>query len=437
MLRIIFKNIWNRRRRNVWLFIELILVTALSWYIFDPALVSFADSALPLGYDADRLVSVTVSSYPEDSHDYRADAASAEAQQSAFQSMEDALRVLPQIESITVNDVDTGLGYSSISIDQLKALTPGDSLAKMTYTTLFYPGTRFFETMGIKTLPGSPSPQELSQMEFTVRNGCIITRDLAEMYWPGENACGKYFRRVDENGDTVNMRKVYGVVENVRYSSCTRTNSLYFTIWSPLEFPIASFQFVLRVKPGVDTHDFATSIINDTRHFNAGNYYIKSVTPYDDIIVDTENTFGVRSERRRNVIVGLFFLINLIIGTVGSFFLQTERRIGEIGVHRCYGALPRHIVAMIVGEALIMASLAFVAGNLLYLQYALKKGLDSGLGNNHIFNLIDCWQSDFWPHFGVVSLFIFAVIILSSFVGTIIPALRASRVNPVDALRDE
>ena len=54
------KSLWSRRKRNVWLFLELILVAILCWAVLDPVIVSIYDKSLPLGYDKDRLCLVTL-----------------------------------------------------------------------------------------------------------------------------------------------------------------------------------------------------------------------------------------------------------------------------------------------------------------------------------------------------------------------------------------
>ena len=132
-----------------------------------------------------------------------------------------------------------------------------------------------------------------------------------------------------------------------------------------------------------------------------------------------------------------FFLINLILGTVGCFWLQTRRRVSETGVLRSFGALKSQIVKMLIGESVVLASTAFIIGDLLYLQYALKEGFDLGFVNNMALNVIDNWVSNFWEHFGIVSLIVYALIIICVIIGTLLPALKLSRINPVDALRDE
>ena len=55
MLKLILKNLWARRRRNVWLLAELILVSIVTWIILDPVIVTTYDRSIPLGYDTHRL----------------------------------------------------------------------------------------------------------------------------------------------------------------------------------------------------------------------------------------------------------------------------------------------------------------------------------------------------------------------------------------------
>ena len=55
MFKLIWKNLWARRRKNGWLLAELILVSIISWVVLDPVIVVTHDRNIPLGYDAERL----------------------------------------------------------------------------------------------------------------------------------------------------------------------------------------------------------------------------------------------------------------------------------------------------------------------------------------------------------------------------------------------
>ena len=57
MFKLIWKNLWARRRKNGWLLAELILVSIISWVVLDPVIVVTHDRNIPLGYDAERFAS--------------------------------------------------------------------------------------------------------------------------------------------------------------------------------------------------------------------------------------------------------------------------------------------------------------------------------------------------------------------------------------------
>ena len=72
MFKLILKNLWARRKRNSWLFAELVAVAIVSWVIFDPVVVGLYVRNLPTGYDVDRLCRVSIGRYYEGASQYNA-----------------------------------------------------------------------------------------------------------------------------------------------------------------------------------------------------------------------------------------------------------------------------------------------------------------------------------------------------------------------------
>ena len=60
-----------------------------------------------------------------------------------------------------------------------------------------------------------------------------------------------------------------------------------------------------------------------------------------------------------------------------------------------------------------------------------------GHSNNQMYNIIDTWVSHPVEHFFVISAIVYALILVCTLIGTYLPAREVSRVDPVDALRDE
>lgn len=440
MFKIILKNLWHRRVQNCWLFAELIIVTILSWEIIDPVAVSISDRYQPMGYDADRLVNLSFVTLPENTAEYREEEADSATTVANVAKIAHYLESLPEVESASFAGYDPILNASGNSWQEYKSGNEAvDTLIKYVLNVSYYPGCKFFETMGIESAPGSPSPEELSKIN-PGRNDIIITEDYARLFWPDENAVGKKFVSVSRDGNDTIYTTIIGVVKGLRYQSILRSRCLAFMSAARYGHTpdYSDFTYTVRLAPGISPDEFVANFdAQRRREIAIGNFRLNKIAAQQALIESTEFTYGVSSQRKLKSILCAFFLINLILGTVGCFWLQTRRRISETGVLRSFGALKSDIVKMLIGESVVLASAAFVIGDLLYLQYALKEGFDVGFTNNRSLNVIDNWVGNFWEHFAVVSLIVYALIIICVIIGTLMPALKLSRINPVDALRDE
>ncbi|MDE6135194.1 MAG: FtsX-like permease family protein [Muribaculaceae bacterium] len=432
MFRLIFKNLWNLRRRYMWLFIELIIITCISWYIVDAAAVSIADSNAPTGYDPDRLALLDVGILHDQAPRYRKDRADSLSQEQDFNTLAGKMRRLDGVERVSVisNMYINGWGYSRTNY---KTGNPADTLVKSVYQMSFYPGQEFFETYGIRSVPGSPTVEELSARSYGPYD-IVITKDYADRFWPDGDAVGKRFIRPMNEDDTLYFN-VVGVTEGVRYVSHVRSNDLVFR---PSEFRSEGGLLLVRLAPGTDMKQWIDNLAHkEASGLVTGNYFISQAQAYDDIISLAEYRNGVTADRSMMIVLLVFFLFNLTLGVIGSFFLQTRRRVTEMGVHRSFGAKRCNVVSLLMGEGAALATIAGVTGCLIYLQLATRFGFNEGGDDNGNVNLIDNWVTDPVSHFFIISGIVIALILVCTLIGTFFPALKVSRVEPVDALRDE
>lgn len=442
----VFKNLWNRRRQNVWLFIELILVTIVTWIMADHVVVSIADTSLPLGYDADRLVYVSMKAVPADAPGYDGAADSTDRKRACVAAIMDKVRRYPGVEHATHTFGYSLIGDQSMSLNDLRTGNPAvDTVAKVHSTLVYIPGQEFFETYGFKAVAGSPGIDEISDIYSDDGKALVISRQLGEVYWPGESAVGKRvilnYWKVKDGADTI-WGTVCGVVEGARWHSFDRTYTLqFFNVMGKDDVPddLDAINVVLRLREGVEMSEFLAGFRPwGNSELRIDNMYMLSASPYRTIIDNAERGYGIRSERTSMILLASFFLINLVLGTIGCFWLQTRKRVEEIGVRRAYGARRRSIVGMLLGESAVLATLSVLVGELIYLQLALKYNLlNTGFGNNQMFDIIDNWVSRFGEHFIIISAIVYAVILLCVLIGTLIPAIPASRVSVTEALRDE
>lgn len=431
MFRLILKTLWARRRRNGWLLAELILVAVLSWIIFDPVIVVTYDRHLPLGYDADRLCMVSVGMLQPQAPGYDAQATDSASLMQAYMSIVERARQHPDVEQATPILSFAYPGSQGSSTSGLTAA--GDSLRLDLMFIEFLPHTHFFETYGFRTGQGSMTPEQLSDYAYNEAN-VVLTEGALEGLFHTRVFNRQRCWEADEE-DTLYV-PVVGTVGTFKYANNWRPIPVAFT---PVLHPdilsnLDDMHVVIRLKEGVSTdrflHDFKLWMV---RQMRAGNLYARDLQSYDAINKACE--FDATSLYRRNLSIALFFLINLCLGVIGTFWLQTRTRREEVGIMLSYGATPRRIRLQLLGEGMVLTTVATLIGCFLYLQYGLSEGLNKG--NAWMQATTPCWVDHFGQHFAIVSLIIYFILLVVVLVGIYIPARRISTIPPTEALRDE
>lgn len=431
MWKLILKNLWSRRRRNGWLLAELILVAILSWYIFDPVMVVTYERHLPLGYDADRLCMVSVTMFPQEASGYEPQAADSASLVQAYLNLVDRVRRHPDVEQATpvlsfVYPGAMGIGTSSF-------IAEGDSVAHTALFIEFLPHTHFFETYGFQSGKGSMSAAQLSDLD----NGdyYIMTEDLLEGMFRTHIYRNQRCWKV--NGTDTCYTAVKGTVKSCKYLSDKRPVPIVFM---PLQNPdirssLDNMRIVVRLKEGVRMerflHDFRPWML---RQLRIGNLYARELQSYDEINAAREFSDSTVLYRR-SLSIALFFLVNLCLGVIGTFWMQTRTRREEVGVMLSYGATPHRIRLLLLGEGTALTTLATFIGCFIYLQYAFSEGLNTG--SSLMEAVTPSWVDNFGLHFFLVSLMVYVILLLVVWIGIYIPARRISSISPTEALRDE
>lgn len=431
MLKLILKNLWARRRRNGWLLAELILVSIVSWIILDPVVVVTHDRNIPLGYDADRLCFVSLSTLQPQAPGY-----DEQAEDSAvvINSYLNLVRLVGNYTGVESATPVLGFCYPNSqgnSNSQLRA--EGDTLDLSVMAMHFLPHTRFFETYGFRPGRGM-TPEQLSDYNYT-QNDIVLTENAVERLFHTKDVHGKrcWYRQ----GSDTTYLAVTGAVGTFKTYSEWRPVAVQFIplLSIDMEDTAEDAHILLRLKEGVSMqrflHEFKPWMVKELR---AGNLFARSVQSYDKLIEDGE-AGGATAIYRRNLAMAAFFLINLCLGVIGTFWLQTRTRREEVGVILSFGGTPGYIVRLLMGEGVVLTFIAVLTGCLLYLQYALKEGLEKGSGwidSTEIY-----WVTDFAQHFLIVSFIVFFIMLVVVLAGIYIPARKISRIPPTEALRDE
>lgn len=437
MLKIILKNLWMRRRQNAWLFAELVIVSILTWVIIDPAIVSFYALKRPAGYDADRIVNISVESYKPGTKKYDSQSDTPEQLEADYNSLLSKAASLPDVELSGM--ILQPLNAAGVSLYTARTGTAAIDTVVKSEMPLFLPaGSKFFSIYGIRAAEGSPSTDDI-EAEGIGENECVITETVDRTFWPDRRGVRdkKFLSYINQDGDSV-FCHVKAIVSDFRASSYLRSSAVIFLRHDLMGMTPKSFTIVLRLNDGVNAAAYAADNLRTIYSaLRAGNFYVSSVTDQQSDIDDIQITTGLRADRLFSISLAAFFLLCLILGVSGCVWLQTGKRLSEMGVLRSFGARRSGIIAMLVGESVALATVAFLLGDFIYYQYAVKEGLATGHELNDRYIIAGNWIDSFGEHFALVSAVIYVIIIICVIIGTYFPARHVSRIEPVDALRDE
>ena len=431
----ILNNILNA---NTWLFLELVIITVVAWAVFEPAIVNLYYRNLPLGYDSDQLLYAVTAVNGEPTVDEDGTLHDAfEMTEERRDQMLRQLMAVEGVESACLYDQPYGsMGYSHAAFNECCA--GGDTLllANVTLTTDAY----FFETYGLKPLPGSPSDEELSHIK-TMDRQVVLTRSGAIALFGTEDVVGRHFTICYDPAYEVT---VAGVVEDFRMSVPTTIRSMIITT---KELQTTSCQYVIRLKKGVNASRFIEEHGNDLiRSGRTGFNRISRLMTFDEYLQQLELDDGRTQEVNRSLALALFFLVNLMLAVIGTVWLHAKRRTEECGVRRAFGATRRRVFFNFLWRNVLLTTAAVIIGCIIYLNYA-HSGIQEYDGGEYyetlytiqgaMLSIDKTWVDYFWPHFLVVSSIVYLIILCTVLIGTAIPAVKIIGTRITNALRDE
>jgi hypothetical protein len=431
----ILNNLWSQRGQNVWLFAELVLVCFVAWTQIDPIVVNLFYKSLPAGFDIDRLVVAEVKSIKSfrgegevgDEVDMQED----ELFRAQMLLLKEHLMAQGDVESVTC--LDNIGGYPRMDGALWQFPVGNDTL---TVPHCYYDeGEDFFETFGIHPVAGSPSQHEMST-DFHGNQTLVITRSLAEKaYGSAEAALGKQIKSQYSYNEEYFTQTIGGVVEDVsaydnEYSS--------WMIFSPNGRATLSSteRIAIRLKPGVNMRRFIEEQNYHIGELATEYLTLSGFTSYQKV-ESRDKSFNKSHDYDFNLSVAtaIFFLINLCLGVIGTFWMQTKRRTEESGIMRAFGATRGRILGMFLAEGFILTTLSMIITCVLYLNY-----VKTGLGELCIAYSPQpdpTWVANKPLHFLIISGIVYLIILMVVSIGIAIPAWNICRTKVVDALREE
>lgn len=283
---------------------------------------------------------------------------------------------------------------------------PGEGISARTTTI----GSGYFTTLNIPLLAGR---------DFDMRDKAdspkvaIINEELARLLWGNENPVGKRFRIGDETSD---YSEVVGVAKNGKYQSLSENPRPFLFV--PMT-QRSGRAMTLVVSGTGNPHNLVNPIRQEVNT-------IDSRLPVFNIKTMEEHlTYAFMGVRMGASFALAFGLIALILAATGLYSLMSyavSQRTREIGVRMALGAQRADVLKLITGQGMKLVIIGVVIG--LIASFAVNRVLASlliGIGTSDI------------ATFFIISLLLLAV----AFIACYLPARRATKVDPMNALRYE
>lgn len=421
MLRFILKTIWNNRRNNILVLLELIVIAIVSWAVIDPIFVLKYNQSIPDGFDAEGLYELELETVP--------DTTSTTLVEDFYRLMK-KLRNHNEIESATY--IPSGV-YPCSTSDNRNNLSYKDSTQIRVSFMYFFPNNDTFKTWRFRSAKDG-TWETLENLQLNA-NSNILTSDIASVLSPDQDLTGKYIYTEDSTA-----LHIAGLMQPVKMKNSIQP---YFLRLVPIykQIPEASIPYFIhiffRTKPGISEDAFMNRFpdwAND--NLISGNLFAKNVIPFHKIRSNSDLNTGAESEIKIKYGLAYFFMINLLLAISGTFWWRTRSRKEEIGIHMAYGASSSQIRLLLIGEAFLLVTIAVIIGCSIYLQWILYDGLYT-FNNGAPTDGFKYVSNQFLPHFLIVSGIVYVIMLVVTWLGVYIPAYNASRIPIVNALKDE
>jgi predicted permease len=336
-----------------------------------------------------------------------------------FQEVLQRVRALPGVDSAGVIDSlplsGDGGSHQPFSIEGRPVLPMSEQ--PEVDVRLISPG--YLKTMHVPVARG----RDLSDADSAGRPGAALISDaLARRFWPNEDPLGKHIT-LTFSPDVV--REVVGIVGNVKVDSLDETRPVDTIYTSVAQVTVSpgekwrSFSLTMAVRTSSDPHN-ATSAITSAVHEVGADIPVVNVLSMEDVIAQS-----MSPQRFNFFLLASFAALALLLAAVGIYGVLSytvRRRVREIGIRMALGASNSDVLRMVVTDGMKPILVGVAVG--LVAALALSRLVASLVFGVHPTDPLT---------FSVVVMILITVGMLAN----ILPAYRATRIEPVRTLREE
>ena len=414
----LFTQIRNEWRSNLWLALELLVVSVVMWYIIDLLYCRLATYLEPRGFDTEHCYLIDMGVLTDKSPDY-APYSDTHKQSDEVRELVERLRRRPEVEVVSLSQsaypYNGSNGSAEVDYDTLHA-------PRWTIRRIATPDfVRVFRYQGAR----GETPEQLA--EILERGDFLASDNLYRKYdIPMTSLVGK--KEFYLFGDTTQTYRLGAALQNVRYDDYSQASFSYSMVYNMNMFGevwwSADRELCVRVRADRDQNFMENLKADSEKQFRIGNLYISDIRSFKDIRRSFQQ--GETSEMC-NLVVGMgFLLLNIFLGLLGTFWFRTQQRRGEIALHKAMGATDGAVFGRLMSEGIFLLLIVTVPAIIIDIVLAHFE--------------LNSWRNGTtleWSRLAFCVVATFVLIAAMIGVGIGIPAQRAMKVQPAEALHDE
>jgi predicted permease len=342
----------------------------------------------------------------------------AAAKQGALEASLAQLQTVPGVKSATVvSPSPMDASWTLMLFNAEGAPAPEPRGVYTAYSRVPVPG--YFQSVGQPILQGRDfNTSDTADAPLV----CIVSQSIAKRFWPNDSSIGKRIRWGRLDG-TRPWFTIVGVVGDMKAITDPRDGEVLGMIARPLA------QMLAHATTSLD--DITFVLHTDGRSVNEGTIRAAlaranaNIAAYNFLSLQDAAARSRTTERFIFVLVSSFGFLGLVLAAVGLYgllALQVARREREFGIRSALGATAHQIIQLVAKQGAVLLSLGFTAGALA--TYAVVCLVRNQWAEMPAPNLIAC----------VCAAIVLGIAVV---IACWLPARRASRVDPVIALRAE
>lgn len=420
-MKAIWNQIWNQRRANAWVWTELMVVNVLLWYAID-LIYNYEGAAWqPKGYDTEGVFTLKLKNKPLDIINDEVNGNAAED----FTYLYNAIKDYPGVEAVSNY-------YGSVPYTDevmFEGYAPHTDSLHVVGCKIRYVLPEYFDVFRLKPIAGQLDVEKWKYAEVPMP--VLMSKELADSLFgtSGLDVIGKtcfnpYWMNKPNPSLRVTNYQVMAVLPSHKLDEYQRYEPFIY-LPTPNPYPLFWQHMAIRVHPD-HVAGFEERFRKDMQGtLERGMFYMDYIQSYADMKEAFDIEQGTVNYLNTTYAVIAFFLFNVFLSILGTFWFRTHKRRSEIALRMAMGCSRQGILKHYLTEGWLLLLVAAVP--------ALIICFNIQMGDLTVHTLMDVTSGRFFGCF-LVAVGVLALIIAF---GIWFPAQKAMKINPAEALHEE